>query len=303
MLQWGRGFAATEGDPSHGRSSVGELLQWGRGFAATEGRQLGKDCGRLAGFNGAVASQPRKGRAGAQGHCPLCRFNGAVASQPRKGPHDKVGNIGHRASMGPWLRSHGRQVKGKQCASLKCFNGAVASQPRKAVFLIRSASYKQASMGPWLRSHGRVVLDPFTGSGSTGLQWGRGFAATEGKRHRIDGATDAALQWGRGFAATEGRSPRPGSGCSSALQWGRGFAATEGRRQADEADCQAELQWGRGFAATEGFRVRAIIHPLSGASMGPWLRSHGRPEASQGAEPHRSRFNGAVASQPRKGIL
>ena len=37
----------------------------------------------------------------------------------------------------------------------------------------------QASMGPWLRSHGRTGLA--TINHATGvLQWGRGFAATEG---------------------------------------------------------------------------------------------------------------------------
>ena len=36
-----------------------------------------------------------------------------------------------------------------------------------------------ASMGPWLRSHGRLD-GPVTFTLTVKLQWGRGFAATEG---------------------------------------------------------------------------------------------------------------------------
>ena len=36
-LQWGRGFAATEGWSKNATASVTQWLQWGRGFAATEG--------------------------------------------------------------------------------------------------------------------------------------------------------------------------------------------------------------------------------------------------------------------------
>jgi len=37
MLQWGRGFAATEGRNAKGEILARYVLQWGRGFAATEG--------------------------------------------------------------------------------------------------------------------------------------------------------------------------------------------------------------------------------------------------------------------------
>ena len=60
LLQWGRGFAATEGIRGCGVRAFRSRLQWGRGFAATEGSFaafLHQNCGR---FNGAVASQPRK---------------------------------------------------------------------------------------------------------------------------------------------------------------------------------------------------------------------------------------------------
>ncbi len=60
-LQWGRGFAATEGRQPLLTLGDSERLQWGRGFAATEGGHPERSAGRaVAGFNGAVASQPRK---------------------------------------------------------------------------------------------------------------------------------------------------------------------------------------------------------------------------------------------------
>jgi hypothetical protein len=38
---------------------------------------------------------------------------------------------------------------------------------------------------------------------------------------------------------------------------------------------RAPLQWGRGFAATEGAERSDDRGDAAGASMGPWLRSHG----------------------------
>ena len=156
-LQWGRGFAATEGRGcrrhgvevgiasmgpwlcSHGRFDTDQsrqwpnTLQWGRGFAATEGRVL-------------------RGRALLHGV----------------------------ASMGPWLCSHGRirhwLLRGDD---LQRFNGAVALQPRKGGDSEGSRFTHQASMGPWLCSHGRTDDTPYI-LVCVKLQWGRGFAATEG---------------------------------------------------------------------------------------------------------------------------
>ena len=132
------------------------------------------------------------------------------------------------------------------------------------------------------------------------LQWGRGFAATEGKRPLECRSQPSKLQWGRGFAATEGmQSPSPTSE-ATVLQWGRGFAATEGLLEVIDSRSIIRLQWGRGFAATEGFSIVYFAIFLISASMGPWLRSHGRAVIeSRAAKTHR-RFNGAVASQPRK---
>ena len=86
----------------------------------------------------------------------------------------------------------------------------------------------------------------------------------------------------------------------SGLQWGRGFAATEGNRLPAAAMTAALLQWGRGFAATEGESRYASVDAGRTASMGPWLRSHGRGRVGGGEVAVRHRFNGAVASQPRK---
>ena len=302
------------------------------------------------GFNGAVASQPRKVSVACIGHVATGGFNGAVASQPRKG------------------RSRGRSQ-----GRTGCFNGAVASQPRKGCCwlpvansqpqlqwgrgfsategigcLLDRPEYLKASMGPWLLSHGRGKSKS-AGGGKVKLQWGRGFSATEGPTPAAQGDDMTALQWGRGFSATEGSAsrrswssmtgfngavasqPRKGSSRSPTpptvrpLQWGRGFSATEGFIRPRRCHAVVRLQWGRGFSATEGSGGGPGSKPGRAASMGPWLLSHGRIvgfqkagtgkslqwgrgfSATEGPPPHRSRpqntnlsFNGAVASQPRK---
>ena len=48
-------------------------------------------------------------------------------------------------------------------------------------------------------------------------------------------------------------------------------------------------------------RCRRAIAWSHSASMGPWLRSHGRSTSSTCAAGELLCFNGAVASQPRKG--
>ena len=61
-----------------------------------------------------------------------------------------------------------------------------------------------------------------------------------------------------------------------------------------------KLQWGRGFAATEGTAKARALASDRMASMGPWLRSHGRHSIASRSSRSCSCFNGAVASQPRK---
>ena len=58
-------------------------------------------------------------------------------------------------------------------------------------------------MGPWLRSHGRREASEGPHKFPE-LQWGRGFAATEGAEYIPIAKFIKELQWGRGFAATEG---------------------------------------------------------------------------------------------------
>ena len=186
---WQPGIGASMGPwlRSHGRAIyLGSTdddtgLQWGRGFAATEGGipSRFRPCTRC--FNGAVASQPRKADESVRAVRGQSRFNGAVASQPRKGGRGVGRGIRPDASMGPWLRSHGRRPPAlRRRASPPSFNGAVASQPRKAPSAgLPSIGGGRASMGPWLRSHGRPVM-PRNRTSFFELQWGRGFAATEG---------------------------------------------------------------------------------------------------------------------------
>ena len=78
------------------------MLQWGRGFAATEGRRGRRAWRDTHGFNGAVALQPRKvPRPGTRPSMSRC-FNGAVALQPRK--VDTYGASGYPASTLQWGR-------------------------------------------------------------------------------------------------------------------------------------------------------------------------------------------------------
>ena len=157
--------------------------------------------------------------------------------------------------MGPWLRSHGRPRSRHPASPLAGgFNGAVASQPRKESFPHD------------LTSSFRL------------LQWGRGFAATEGGdagTTAVGGRRASMGPWLRSHGRAAGSMPtsRPASG----LQWGRGFAATEGACCTVGVRCPLRLQWGRGFAATEGWDDSLCPRAGKRASMGPWLRSHGRP--------------------------
>ncbi len=279
VLQWGRGFSATEGSNRDVNAHRNTSLQWGRGFSATEGRSArrGRCRGRRC-FNGAVASQPRKEKVPNTGNSRITGFNGAVASQPRKA--SGRGNGGFRDSS---------------------FNGAVASQPRK---------------GPPVRGDARD---------GEGLQWGRGFSATEGSRgtwgstsvltasmgpwllshgrdpsdREDESACEASmgpwlLSHGRGpprgrsrtntrcFNGAVASQPRKGffslfrRFASIRLQWGRGFSATEGVDGTGTPTSLGTLQWGRGFSATEGPAPLGKAPRGGHASMGPWLLSHGR---------------------------
>ena len=131
------------------------------------------------------------------------------------------------ASMGPWLRSHGRL-------------GAK----------VMAATEPLASMGPWLRSHGRLA----DGVGSR------------------PGQTASMGPWLRSHGRENEQAREGDHGGASMGPWLRSHGRT--RRDDDENE-EDKLQWGRGFAATEGRTI----------------------ETSRSAE---ARFNGAVASQPRK---
>ncbi len=182
------------------------------------------------------------------------------------------------ASMGPWLRSHGRRVFFPALVAVGLgFNGAVASQPRKG-----------SGGSAWTTRARR-------------LQWGRGFAATEGGGGTPDIHKLVLLQWGRGFAATEGQPTVVRFSMADAASMGpwlrshgrlfllrplqqpayrfNGAVASQPRKEVGGAvnlKNVSALQWGRGFAATEGRGRWPDGHRGHYASMGPWLRSHGR---------------------------
>jgi len=180
------------------------------------------------------------------------------------------------ASMGPWLRSHGRGPTWRPCRC-PC----------------------QASMGPWLRSHGRQAgwsAAPW----SEQLQWGRGFAATEGPRWIGLGSGAGRASMGPWLRSHGRRRPWAERGCGGSASMGP-WLRSHGRDNSRAAGTMPKwLQWGRGFAATEGGVPRASKWPA-------WLLQWGRGfAATEGCGAGRSRgesirFNGAVASQPRKG--
>jgi len=85
------------------------------------------------------------------------------------------------------------------------------------------------------------------------------------------------LQWGRGFSAAERTSCRHHPDRFNTLQWGRGFSAAERVRGITTTKGEPSLQWGRGFSAAE----RTLKTSL-GLTIGS--------------------FNGAAASQPRRGM-
>ena len=213
---------------------------------------------------------------------PLVAARAAASMGPWLLSHGRARNLvgrstDRRASMGPWLLSHGRSVGFELATAKNSFNGAVASQPRKDTALPHRCSRSRwASMGPWLLSHGRTFRRRrFTAArrasmGPWLLSHGRN------RSWQILGTGDAGLQWGRGFSATEGGGRGTFAESALLLQWGRGFSATEGCSRVSAIVIPAWLQWGRGFSATEGHRRNWRDHPLSRASMGPWLLSHGR---------------------------
>jgi hypothetical protein len=110
VLQLSCGLATTEGRCTVAACGIAQPIQWGRGFAATEGsRRPATSSASRCSFNGAVASQPRKDANRRLARWRPSGFNGAAASQPRKGRSRRVPRPpGGRASMGPRLRSHGK---------------------------------------------------------------------------------------------------------------------------------------------------------------------------------------------------
>jgi hypothetical protein len=238
QLQWGRGFAATEGLASYSASSRSRALQWGRGFAATEGFSIRATCpdsGLLQWGRGFAATE---GRRSSQPTSAARGFNGAVALQPRK------------ACPLPTSR-----------ATPTRFNGAVALQPRKAREhrAARSAS-RLASMGPWLCSHGRCISSVCMPPRPSALQWGRGFAATEGPPCFPDPPPMMPASMGPWLCSHGRKARRLEAPRGNELQWGRGFAATEGVHVHADRSFDVQLQWGRGFAATEGGSSEVISY-------------------------------------------
>jgi len=267
----------------------GRSLQWGRGFGAAEssGRRGRIACSRSC-FNGAAASEPRKGVGWeppplfASDLLQWGRGFGAAESASRM---DDPRTDAYSASMGPRLRSRGK-ARLRQAASC-------------------SVSLHQLQ---WGRGFGAAER-PRTNASSClvpSLQWGRGFGAAErlveddrrrprarrasmGPRLRSRGKrqkqrADAAEQR---LSASMGprlrsRGKRHHGNRKLHLRSRprfNGAAASEPRKVTEPAPVFAfwwRLQWGRGFGAAERPREAQPYERSDMASMGPRLRSRGK---------------------------
>ncbi len=198
---------------SHGRQVVSKdaisaiELQWGRGFVATEGSE------RTWTDNVRVMLQWGRGFVATEGRIP---------AKPRAEEEE--------ASMGPWLRSHGRTsalTTRPTTWRLQWGRGFVATEGENPRRLDPPA--RHASMGPWLRSHGRLPSPPLLtliGGASMG-PWLRSHGRRVAKRAGVVMSSASMGPWLRSHGRSmmmPGRAPLP------KLQWGRGFVATEGRK-------------------------------------------------------------------------
>ncbi len=77
-------------------------LQWGRGFSAAERLTSALVSSRYTCFNGAAASQPRRGHKAKRKLPQIMGFNGAAASQPRR---EYLRNFNERKGLNRLLRA------------------------------------------------------------------------------------------------------------------------------------------------------------------------------------------------------
>ena len=159
------------------------------------------------------------------------------------------------------------------------FNGAAVFQPRK------------------------FRVSRVWATGTTSLQWGRGFSTAEMCRLSCRGQIRNLPSMGprffnRGNAPTSSvAGPR-----KSCLQWGRGFSTAEISASGAHINGNPSLQWGRGFSTAE---ITLSLHSLRRRrlpSMGPRFFNRGNPLANSLRELVEMAFNGAAVFQPRKSV-
>ena len=180
--------------------------------------------------------------------------------------------------MGPWLCSHGRGFK------VRFHHGHAVLQWGRGFAATEGAASRQrrctgldASMGPWLCSHGRLFRLWSWADRHTQLQWGRGFAATEGRRAIEAEGKQSRASMGPWLCSHGRLTPLSRStGTGGSLQWGRGFAATEGSLWFGTPSLICTSFNGAVALQPRKGRVGGQVVAEIGASMGPWLCSHGR---------------------------
>ena len=235
MLQRGLGFAAEDSASRGSKRRAGLMLQRGLGFAAEErhhsvvrwrgalrvastGPRLrsrgersadARDSMSHAGFNGASASQPRRGSTTTverllSSWMSLQRGLGFVAEDGRDRPTRDVPSA--RASAGPRLRSRGHFRPAVEQPEAVSFNGASASQPRRARPGVADEGCRRGELQRGLGfvaedGWSREPRDAAASAASTGPRLrSRGEANEVGQRLRRSGL----LQRGLGFVAEDG---------------------------------------------------------------------------------------------------
>ena len=136
----------------------------------------------------------------------------------------------------------------------------------------------EASIRPRVCTHG----DRFISSGSTQpaswLQFGHGFAPMETSDWQRCRFRDNKLQFGHGFAPMETCALDDDGYGNDGLQFGHGFAPMETARNMRQLLIQAPLQFGHGFAPMETVGASVSEPSIYGASIRPWVCTHGDGE-------------------------
>ena len=163
------------------------------------------------GFNGATALRPWTALVLAALAPGLLGFNGATALRPWTGlPRAPMPTPGQGFNGATALRPWTACTSARSATSGQGFNGATALRPWTAGAPRRAhVPQPMASMGPRPCGRGRSAIRSAAMRQYSGLQWGHGLAAVDGRSWPIVACQPAGLQWGHGLAAVDGYAGLP----------------------------------------------------------------------------------------------